>query len=429
MHEYVKPYLPWIETVLGMSFGDTVTLELETFLLEAVSVDFLKGVQIDRLVTENVSDTMKLVKRWELPPGSSPRINMCPVRERNTDATTSWIPGWLECPVAIWLHEVSTPAIVVHVPYTSFAKGLTSDWKYWIICPRASLGKLLEVLANACFTSQRRVTVIGGYTQVLEADSDPWEGLVLDPEVDRLVRNDFENFFAREDWFRKHRLPFKRGYLFYGPPGNGKTSVIRAMASRPGLSLFSVNFNSEEVSDKEIMKLLDQASLRAPSLVILEDMDRILPMDTGGLPKTKVSLSGLLNSLDGLALNQGVIIVATANDCSQLDPAIINRPGRFDRMIEFNNPSSTVRISYLQKVAALDDEDAGHLAAATDGFSFAQMKELYVLAGQLAFEEERDISISDLQRATEIMRELSIKSRSASSAKVGFQVHSRALVD
>jgi SpoVK/Ycf46/Vps4 family AAA+-type ATPase len=360
------------------------------------------------------------INRWELPPGSSPRIMLAPVHEIRTGEVTSWMPAWYECPVAVWLVGLSAPVIVVNVPYTSPAQGLSSEWKNWVICRRSSLADLMTVMAEVCSAHRREVTVLGGPAQLLEDESDVWDDLILDPELHRLVRKDFESFFAREEWFRKHRLPFKRGYLFYGPPGNGKTSVIRAMANRPGLSLFSVNFNSEDVSDFEVMELLDQARRRAPALLVLEDLDRILPRESGKEPKVQVSLSGFLNSLDGLVVQQGVIIVATANESSQLDPAIINRPGRFDRVIEFQNPGPAVRAKYFQKIGGLAEEESTTMIDPTNGFSFAQMKETYILAGQLAFEEERDITIFDLQQATAVMRDQSMNARSVRGAKPGF---------
>jgi chaperone BCS1 len=73
-------------------------------------------------------------------------------------------------------------------------------------------------------------------------NSYDWDRVVLDPTLIRLVRDDFESFLKREGWFKQHRLPFRRAYLFYGPPGNGKTSVFRVMASHPAISAHSLDF-------------------------------------------------------------------------------------------------------------------------------------------------------------------------------------------
>ena len=76
----------------------------------------------------------------------------------------------------------------------------------------------------------------------------------------------------------------------------------------------------------------------APSLIVLEDIDRAFPQVPSQLAPTKVSLSHLLNCLDGLGTQEGVVVVATANDPTTLDPAILQRPGRFDRVVEFPAP-------------------------------------------------------------------------------------------
>jgi ATP-dependent 26S proteasome regulatory subunit len=255
---------------------------------------------------------------------------------------------------------------------------------------------------------------------MLDDKSGNWDDLVLPSDIRSLVRRDFESFFEREEWFRKHHLPFRRGYLFYGSPGNGKTSVIHAMANRPGLSLFSANFNNKEVDDSAVASMFESARNSAPALVILEDLDRTFPRDGSRKEEVKVSLSGLLNSLDGVTVQEGLIVAATANNPERLDPAILNRPGRFDRVIEFRDPSAEVRAGYFQKIGGLDTNSAAEIVESTDGFSFAQLREIYILAGQFAFEEEREIESFDLLQAAAAMRSQSCRARGGLGAKVGF---------
>jgi hypothetical protein len=427
MREFLAPYLPWLEKTMGVPIGETLTLEVErweTSLCSAIAVAVLAGAPIEEDLLNEVKPCMDSIRRWELPPGTSPRICVSPTHELPPGGRREWSVDWRECPVAIWLSGVSNPIIAVSIPYTSPANGLTSEWKSWLIVPRTAAGKVLEALGPVFDISSRRMRVIGGRSQRLEEDCGLWDQLVLEPEIQRLVQRDFESFFARKEWFHRHRLPFKRGYLFYGPPGNGKTSVIRAMASRPHLSLFSANFNNAEVDDSAISAMLEEARNSAPALVVLEDLDRLFPR---GESKTgegiKVSISGLLNGLDGVAVQQGLIVVATANDPAQLDPAIFNRPGRFDRVIKFQNPGPALRARYFQKIGSLDETEAGKMMEPTDGFSFAHLRETYILGGQLAFEDDRDIATSDLLQAAKVMREQSMKARSAHGTKAGFRAH------
>ena len=101
----------------------------------------------------------------------------------------------------------------------------------------AVLNRLLALIQKP----SKRVSVWGGDHLRFNPNYD-WDSVVLDPSVVQLVRNDFESFFRREHWFREHGLPFRRGYLFYGPPGNGKTTVIKVMASHPAITALTFDF-------------------------------------------------------------------------------------------------------------------------------------------------------------------------------------------
>ena len=162
------------------------------------------------------------------------------------------------------------------------------------------------------------------------------------PSVVQLVRNDFESFFRREAWFREHGLPFRRGYLFYGPPGNGKTTVIKVMASHPAITPLTFDFGSECMNNESLSGFFEEAARNAPSLLIFEDLDRAFVVKDDQRPR--ITLQHFLNCLDGVGTQDGLIVVATANDPSMLDAAILKRPGRFDRVIPFRPPDSDLRM-------------------------------------------------------------------------------------
>src|SRR5437868_13964807 len=93
----------------------------------------------------------------------------------------------------------------------------------------------------------------------------------------------------------------------------------------------------------------------------------------------------LLNCLDGVATQDGVIVVATANDPTCLDPAILKRPGRFDRVVQFRNPDAELRRVYYRKLSSILAGDEFEVAIEkTNGFSFAQLRETYILGAQSA---------------------------------------------
>jgi len=137
---------------------------------------------------------------------------------------------------------------------------------------------------------------------------------VLDTTALRMVRTDFELFFERESWFRQHNLPYRRGYLFWGSPGNGKTATIRVMASHPRIKPYTLDVSDFENRSSELVQMFMKASVHTPALVILEDLDRAFPTEGKRTRERNVSFQTLLNCLDGVATQDGVVVVATAND-------------------------------------------------------------------------------------------------------------------
>ncbi len=140
---------------------------------------------------------------------------------------------------------------------------------------------------------------------------------------------DVRTFLGREAWYGERGIPWRRGYLFHGPPGTGKTSLIRALASELDLDLALVDLSQPSLDDSLLRELL--ARLPAKAALVLEDVDSVVP----GRDDTdrKLSLSGLLNALDGLGASEGRVLFMTTNHPERLDPALI-RPGRVDRNVE-----------------------------------------------------------------------------------------------
>ncbi len=137
-------------------------------------------------------------------------------------------------------------------------------------------------------------------------------------------------------------VPYHRGYLFYGPPGTGKTSLVSALAAHFGLSIYTLNLG--EFNDRTLVAAVTQVPAR--SVLLFEDIDcmngsqsrsrtQLQPASENEgvkqtVPQTSgVTLSGLLNVLDGFHAPNGVMFVMTTNRIEQLDPALL-RPGRID---------------------------------------------------------------------------------------------------
>lgn len=132
-----------------------------------------------------------------------------------------------------------------------------------------------------------------------------------------------------------------------------------------------------------------------------------------------------MNCLDGVGTQDGLIVVATANDPSTLDATILKRPVRFDRVISFRPPDSDLRAEYLRRLTreAFSDEALKTVAAISDGLSFAQLRESYILAGQLAIDSGRpDFGIEHLRTGIDAVRGQTTAVKCADGSKVGFDI-------
>ena len=328
---------------------------------------------------------------WELPPGESPKIELIHSREQDSPITSkqyAWDPHWKETPVALWLKGLNHALVSASIPYVSFRNGMQEERKTWLVANRTEIVQALNLLNRVLVERPKKVTVVGGADIPLPRTHTDWDCLALDTRILELVKRDLEFFFQREAWFKRSLLPFRRGYLFYGPPGNGKTSVVRVMATQPTIRAFSLDFSNEWLHNDALTELFEAASHAAPSLVIFEDLDRLYGKESEGENKTKITLQHLLNCLDGLGSKDGTIVVATANNPESLDSAILRRPGRFDRVVPFLAPSINLRRQYLTKVTGgrLHTAILDSTVALSEGFSFAQLRESYILAGQVAFQ-------------------------------------------
>jgi chaperone BCS1 len=83
-----------------------------------------------------------------------------------------------------------------------------------------------------------------------------WDAVMLDATARRMVRTDFELFFQREEWFRQHNLPYRRGYLFWGAPGNGKSATIRVMAAHPYIQPYTLDLSDSEEKSKDVLAII-----------------------------------------------------------------------------------------------------------------------------------------------------------------------------
>ncbi|KAF2436886.1 P-loop containing nucleoside triphosphate hydrolase protein [Tothia fuscella] len=218
----------------------------------------------------------------------------------------------------------------------------------------------------------------GAWSRVTSRPSRPMETVVLDPEQKEALIADVNEYLspASPRWYAVRGIPYRRGYLFYGPPGTGKSSLSFALAGLFGLNIFVISLLEPTLTESDLMQLFNNLPRRC--IVLLEDIDtaglareeeklddttkdkkeekdekfsaadlaKELRKTAGGGRrgggggggsddlKPGISLSGLLNAIDGVASHEGRVLVMTTNHPEKLDSALI-RPGRVDMQVAF----------------------------------------------------------------------------------------------
>ncbi|MBI2505473.1 MAG: AAA family ATPase [Candidatus Latescibacteria bacterium] len=191
-------------------------------------------------------------------------------------------------------------------------------------------GFLLDLLRQAvsehwCREAESKVFVLKSdlYWEQLEGICPGRLDAVFLPagQLERICA-DLSGFLSRRDWFRSKGIPWRRGYLFHGPPGTGKSKLCLALCSHFRLNLAVVSLTHHKIDDSSLAGILSEAPLG--SAFLFEDIDRVI-----GHPGNEVTMAGLLSVLDGVVAQEGRIVFLTTNHLPQLDPALI-RPGRID---------------------------------------------------------------------------------------------------
>ncbi|KAI0288437.1 P-loop containing nucleoside triphosphate hydrolase protein [Russula brevipes] len=246
------------------------------------------------------------------------------------------------------------------------------------------------------------------WNHVASRPKRPLNSIVLDEGVKELLLDDARDFLDSKQWYADRGIPFRRGYLLYGAPGSGKTSIIHSLAGELGLDIYIISLSKTGLDDTSLNSLI--SSLPEQCIAIMEDIDAAfthgLTRETAGTeleePRhhdssrqghedsendpnepqgqsrgrdspsgskdSRITLSGLLNALDGISAQEGRLLFATTNRYHTLDPAL-TRPGRMDLHVEFRLSSQfqakeLYKRFYVPKIpegcdAVDEDEDEG----------------------------------------------------------------------
>lgn len=234
-----------------------------------------------------------------------------------------------------------------------------------------------------CFCSKKerkRNTISVFRGRDIEKPNLSWDDLVLDPTLKADIKWHVESFMAGEDLYKRLGVPYKRGFLFTGPPGNGKTMLLKVIASNSPKWKGLYFVMPPACDNDDVDQVFRQARELSPSILCFEDIDTLF--------NGHVTLSHFLNKLDGFELMDGMLIMATTNHPELIDTALTSRPSRFDRVWIIDNPEKETRRLFLERQTAFLKNDglAETVAMRTEGFSMAYLKELCLCASMLAID-------------------------------------------
>ena len=215
--------------------------------------------------------------------------------------------------------------------------------------------------------------------KILHRDETINDLIAWNHDIQEQLNKDVIQFLSIIPELKARGLPNSRGIILSGPPGTGKTMMAKSLANQTQISTMLIS--AEMIYAKNQVKTaFELARKLSPTLMIIEDID------TAGTVSRRFTdhpiLGEYLQSMDGMEPNNGIVIVATTNHTENIDPAISDRPGRFDRIIEIPLPSQSQRKkvlqNYLRKLDCEEDieETVATVAKSTDGLSGAWVREI-----------------------------------------------------
>lgn len=218
-------------------------------------------------------------------------------------------------------------------------------------------------------------------------DNITWDDVILPNRFIDIIKANVLNIFSMRELLQKNKISLKRGIIFSGKPGTGKTMLCKVLAKEVDATVIYV-LPSHIKQLYDISRICDMARELAPSLVIIEDIDFLTQdRETGN----NWSVVELMNQMDGIEDFKDIITLATTNMVDDVERAIKNRPGRFDRVIDVPPPDFETRVRMFKRFCfnfnISEDVNFEHISKETDKATGAYIKDVCITAAFIAIQD------------------------------------------
>lgn len=255
--------------------------------------------------------------------------------------------------------------------------------------------KVDKYMAENNFYKGEKIDAAGQFLPIPELDFD---SIKLPEDKKQAIKVGALEFFKKKEIYDKNNIPWKRGLIFTGQPGTGKTHMGKVLMKNAECTFIWVTSNM--CSDSYDVKYIFRMAVElAPVIIFMEDLDGFLSYDS--------NIATLKTQMDGMDNVNGICTILCTNFPDRLPKALINRPSRFDEIIIFELPDENIRYQILRSIAEpmlIKDKDniLLEVAKVTEGLTGAHLKEIIVYSLLLAADDGREeINNIDLSKAVE----------------------------